>query len=180
MRLSRNARPVRPQTQRGEGEIAASVDAFRRILRAIRVMARKGELSTGLSAAQTFVLSVLIDRPGTSVNELAGATLTDRSSVAAVVDRLVAQGYVVREQSTSDRRRASVSITPTGRRAIRHAASPPPTVALITAMRALERKDQRALASGLTALARAMGVDGEPAGMLFEDAVRRSSGRRRT
>ena len=179
MRPSNIARPVRTQTQRGDAEIAASVDAFRRILRAIRVMARKGELSTGLSAAQTFVLSVLIDRPGTSVNELAEATLTDRSSVANVVDRLVAQGYVVREQAANDRRRASVSITTAGRRAIRHAVSPPPTVALIAAMRALERKDQRALASGLTALARAMGVDGEPAGMLFEDGLRQSPRRRR-
>jgi DNA-binding MarR family transcriptional regulator len=179
MGLSHSSRSGRTQAERDEAEIAASVDAFRRILREIRVMARKGELSTGLSAAQTFVLSVLIDRPGTSVNELAEVTLTDRSSVAAVVDRLVAQGYVVREQSASDRRRASVSITATGRRAMRHAASPPPTVALITAMRALERKEQRALASGLTALARAMGVDGEPAGMLFEDAIRTSARQRR-
>jgi DNA-binding MarR family transcriptional regulator len=178
MRLSNSARPDRTQTQRGEAEIATSVDAFRRILRAIRVMARKGELSTGLSAAQTFVLSVLTDRPGTSVNELAEATLTDRSSVANVVDRLVAQGYVVREQAANDRRRASVSITTTGRRAMRHAASPPPTVALIAAMRALERKEQRALAAGLTALARAMGVDSEPAGMLFEDGVRQSRRKR--
>jgi DNA-binding MarR family transcriptional regulator len=161
-----------------DAEIAASVDAFRRILREIRVMARKGELSTGLSPAQTFVLSVLADRPGASVNELAEATLTDRSSVAAVVDRLVAHGFVVREQSATDRRRASVSVTSTGRRAMRRAASPPPTVALITAIRSLDRREQRMLASGLTALARAMGVDREPAGMLFEDTIRRATRRR--
>ena len=178
MPSSRPARTAKNLTRRDEAEIVASVDAFRRILREIRVMARKGELSTGLSAAQTFVLSVLIERPGASVNELAEATLTDRSSVAAVVDRLLDQGFVVREQAESDRRRASVSITPAGRRAMRHAASPPPTVALIAAIRALDRTDQRALASGLTALARAMGVDNEPAGMLFEDTVRRSKRRR--
>jgi DNA-binding MarR family transcriptional regulator len=146
-------------------------------------MARKGELSTGLSAAQTFVLSTLVERPGASVNELAEATLTDRSSVAAVVDRLVEQGFVVREQSPTDRRRASVSITPTGRKSMRRVASPPPTVALIGAMRALDRDEQRSLAVGLTALARAMDVDGEPAGMLFEDAAptgRSASRRRRT
>ena len=142
-------------------------------------MARKGELSTGLSAAQTFVLTVLIERPGASLNELAESTLTDRSSVAAVVDRLVEQGYVVREQSANDRRRASVSITATGRRAMRHAASPPPTIVLINAIRSLGPGDQRSLSSGLTALAVAMGVDHGPSGMLFEDAVKKSSRRRR-
>ena len=177
MQTSRKVQRDRP-TQRGDAEVAASVDAFRRILREIRVMARKGELSTGLSAAQTFVLSVLIDRPGASVNDLAEATLTDRSSVAAVVDRLVAQGFVVREQSADDRRRAAVSITTAGRRAMRHAASPPPTVALIAAMRALQRDEQRSLASGLTALARAMGLEGQPAGMLFEDGVQSARRRR--
>jgi DNA-binding MarR family transcriptional regulator len=168
--------------QRTESDVAASVNAFRRVLREIRVMARKGELSTGPSPAQNFVLSVLVESPGASVNELAEATLTDRSSVAAVVDRLVDQGYAVREQSADDRRRASVSITAMGRRAMRQAASPPPTVALIHAIRSLGRDEQRSLAAGLTALARAMGVDQHPAGMLFEDAAprgRRSATRRR-
>lgn len=159
--------------RRTESDVAAAVNAFRRVLREIRVMARKGELSTGLSPAQNFVLSVLLGSPGASVNELAEATLTDRSSVAAVVDRLVEQGYVVREQSPDDRRRASVSITATGRRAMRQASSPPPTVALIQAIRSLARDDQRSLATGLTALARAMGVNQDPAGMLFEDATPR-------
>jgi DNA-binding MarR family transcriptional regulator len=137
-------------------------------------MARKGELSTGLSAAQSFVLSILLERPGVSVNELAEATLTDRSSVAAVVDRLVDQGYVVRIQSPSDRRRAAVSITATGRKAMRQAASPPPTVALIDAMRAMGRDERRSLAAGLTALAHAMRIDRKPAGMVFEVPAPRS------
>jgi DNA-binding MarR family transcriptional regulator len=168
---TRSAR--RRSSHRTESDVAASVNAFRRVLREIRVMARKGELSTGLSPAQNFVLSVLVESPGASVNDLAEATLTDRSSVAAVIDRLVEQGYVVREQSADDRRRASVSITATGRRAMRQAASPPPTVALIQAIRSLGRDEQRSLAAGLTALARAMGVDQDPAGMLFEDTAPR-------
>ena len=180
MRASSQSRPDRARSAQRDPDVADSVDAFRRILREIRVTARKGELSTGLSAAQTFVLSVLVERPGASVKELAEATLTDRSSVAAVVDRLVEQGYVVRGQSPSDRRRAAVSITAAGRKAMRHATSPPPTVALIDAMRAMDRDERRSLATGLTALARAMGIDRQPAGMLFEDTTprARSSSRR--
>lgn len=180
MATSHRHRPERATAERAESDIAASVDAFRRILREIRVMARKGELSAGLSAAQTFVLSVLIERPGAGVNDIAEATLTDRSSVASVVDRLVEQGYIVREQSVNDRRRASLSITGAGRRAMKRTASPPPTVALITAMKALDRSTQRSLATGLTELARAMGIHHQPAGMLFEDGVRTTKRRRRT
>ena len=182
MRASSRSQTDRARSASRDSDIADSVDAFRRILREIRVMARKGELSSGLSAAQTFVLSILAESPGVSVNELAEATLTDRSSVAAVVDRLVEQGYVDRIQSESDRRRAEVSITAAGRKAMRQAASPPPTVALIDAMRAMDRDKRRSLATGLTALAHAMGIDRGPSGMLFEDPAprSRSSRRRRT
>lgn len=154
-------------------EISASVDAFRRILRALRVSARKGELSTGLSAAQLFVLSVLAEQQKLSVNDVAAATMTDRSSAAAVIDRLVERGYAVREQSARDRRRAEISITAPGRRAIRHAA-PPTTTLLIRGLRALSEHQRAGLAHGLAALTQAMGIAHEPAGMLFEDAPRRS------
>jgi hypothetical protein len=55
-------------------------------------------------------------------------------------------------------------------------------VALIDAIRALDREEQRSLATGLTALTRAMGIDQTPAGMLFEDATprKRPASRRRT
>ena len=158
-------------------DVGASVDAFRRILRELRVRARKGELATGLSPAQTFVLSAVADRPGASVNDIAAETMTDRSSVAAVIDRLVEQGYALRGQSTEDARRAAVTITARGRRAMRRAA-PPPTAVLIASIRALSRDERRGLAAGLTALAHAMGIGGEPPGMLFEDAPQRKRSRR--
>jgi DNA-binding MarR family transcriptional regulator len=156
-----------------EARVTVSVDAFRRVLRRLRVAARKTELATGLSAAQLFVLSAVADAPGCSVNDITQATMTDRSSVAAVIDRLVEQGYVTRRQADSDRRRASIAITAKGRRAMR-LAPPAPTALLISALRDLPAVQLRNLSTGLLALTRAMGIAEEPAGMLFDDAPART------
>lgn len=158
---------------RTEADVAASVDALRRILRELRLVARKSELATGLSAAQLFVLSVAAEKPAASLNEIAAATMTDRSSVAAVVDRLVENGYAVRETSPEDRRRAAIRVTALGRRAMQRAA-PPPTAVLLRSVRALSPSELRGLATGLSAVSRALGVANTPAGMLFEDAPRQA------
>jgi DNA-binding MarR family transcriptional regulator len=158
-------------------DVASAVDSIRRILRELRVLARKGELSSGLSPAQLFVLTVVSDHPGASGNEIAGATLTDRSSAAAVVDRLAEEGFVVRTHSPDDRRRAAITITPAGKRAMK-GASPPPTVSLLSSIRALSAHDRRHLANGLAALTRKMGIADQPAGMLFDDVPPRRRRRR--
>jgi DNA-binding MarR family transcriptional regulator len=168
------------KTTRGsDASIATAVDAFRRILRELRVVARKTELATGLSAAQLFVLSTVARVPGSSVNDIAAATMTDRSSAAAIVDRLVEQGYVTREQSGSDRRRASIELTARGRRAAGKSA-PAPTTLLIAALEKLPAGQLDGLAAGLTALTQSMEIADKPAGMLFEETrAERSTVRRR-
>ena len=157
------------ETANASANTAASVDAFRRILRELRVAARKTELATGLSAAQLFVLSAIAEAPGCSVNQIADATMTDRSSAAAIVDRLVDQGYVTREQSGEDRRRAAIEITARGRRA-KKSAAPAPTTLLIAGLTRLKAPQLQGLTDGLIALTRSMGIADEPPGMLFEDA----------
>lgn len=126
-------------------------------------------MASGLSASQAFVLAMIAEHPGSSVNEIAQATMTDRSSAAAVLDRLVERGYVVRQQAANDRRRADFTITPRGRRAMVRAPTPP-TVALVEGIRALSPANRRALAESLSALTQAMGISHEPAGMLFDDS----------
>lgn len=150
-------------------DVEESVDAFRRILRALRRAARRTELTTGLSAAQLFVLTTVDSAPGSSMNDIAAATMTDRSSVAAIVDRLVELRHVTREQAAHDRRRAQISITARGRRAIADAA-PAPTMLLIAGLQSLPPAPLRALAQSLTMLTHHMGIATEPAEMLFEDS----------
>jgi len=118
--------------------------------------------------------------PGCSLNDVAAITLTDRTSVAAIVDRQVEDRYLTRGQADEDRRRASLTITARGQRAIAGAA-PPPTKLLVEAIRRLPPGDRTALARGLTLLTEQMGIADEPASMLFEDdtGARRSRKKRR-
>lgn len=174
--MSKPGSVVKPDRSKDDGavggnhDVIRSVDAFRRILRELRLHARKAELATGLSPSQAFVLTTIAQRPGASVNEIADATMTDRSSAAAVLDRLVERGHVVRQQSKEDRRRAEFTITPGGRRAMGRAPLPP-TIALVNGIRALSRAQRRELANHLTALTDAMGIGNDPAGMLFDDTA---------
>lgn len=160
-------------------DVGDAVDAFRRILRELRVVARRTELATGLSAAQMFVLSAVDAAPGCSINDLAMATMTDRSSVATIVDRLVDTGHMIREASGDDRRRASISLTARGRRAVATAASPAPTTLLIQGLGSLPEAQLHQLTRGLVALTTQMGIADQPAAMLFEDAHREPRSRRR-
>ncbi len=148
--------------------IAASVDSIRRVLRALRIAARDTLATTGVSAAQLFVLNALIDGEEASLSDLAERTMTDRTSVTAVVDRLVQGGLVTKGMSAEDRRRASIRITAKGRTVLRGAPRPP-TVLLVEALERVDPAELRRLERGLRALTSAMGVDGERAEMLFED-----------
>jgi DNA-binding MarR family transcriptional regulator len=142
---------------------------FRRIMRAMRMAAGETQVRFGISAAQLFVLDELYEAGvPRSINELAQLTMTDRSSVAEVVDRLVEGGYVTREQSAFDRRRAEVRITPAGVKLARSAPSPP-GMRLLSALRKLPPSELNGLAKGLARLQKEMHMTAEPAPMLFSD-----------
>jgi DNA-binding MarR family transcriptional regulator len=169
-----------PPKQQAVHAVATSIDAFRRILRALRLAATRTQMSAGLSAAQLFVLRAVQDGVEASLSEIADRTMTDRSSVASVVDRLLAAGLVVRGTSSADRRRAAVTITPHGRTVLRRAPAPPTTL-LVAGLEQLSREQLERLAEGLVALTDAMGLSEQAPGMLFDDAdgpATRRTGRR--
>ena len=140
------------------------LNGIRRLDRGLRLAARDVQRATGLSAAQLFVLEQLVKAPGASLNELAALTHTDRSSVSAVVDRLVAAGLATRAAARDDRRRAEVRIT-AGGRAILHRAPPAPTELLLSGLKRLPRASLEQLGVTLSALNEALGF--HEADMLF-------------
>jgi MarR family transcriptional regulator, organic hydroperoxide resistance regulator len=168
----RHERSPRPQKSRvrpdRKGDVTACVDAIRRIVRALRVSAQRTQDRLGVSAAQLFVLAQLEPAHELSLSELADRTLTDRTSVAAVIERLVAGGLVIREWSTEDLRRAAVRITPAGRRLLRRAPEAP-TTKLIAALESLPAETLEVLGVALTELTGAMGLADDPARLLFDD-----------
>ena len=155
-------------TKSTQRDLYAAVRSIRQIVRVLRVASRKTESTAGISAAQLFVLQQLGDGTALSLNELAERTLTDRTSVAWVVDRLRAQRLVDRTTDPSDRRRAAVQITAAGRRILRRAPDAP-TTALVAALRRLDDRELTGLARSLRRLTEVLRAAGEPASMLFAD-----------
>jgi DNA-binding MarR family transcriptional regulator len=144
------------------------MEAIRRIVRALRVAAQRTQDEAGISAAQLFVLRRLAETPATSLNDLAERTLTDRSSVADVVERLAARGLVKRAQSTVDRRRLTISLTSAGQRLL-HSAPESPTAILMDALEQLSDGELTELSRSLERLTQQMGIARERSVMLFED-----------
>jgi DNA-binding MarR family transcriptional regulator len=175
MRKAANSKTVRrPEKNRrrsaaGESDVNDVLNGFRRIMRALRRAAGETQARFEISGAQLFVLDELhaAGRP-LSINQLAQLSMTDRSSVANVVDRLVQSGYATREQAAADRRRAEVRITTKGEK-LAKSAPPPPTMQLLAGLRSLSQTEIHALALGLQRLQEEMGLTQEPVRMLFED-----------
>jgi len=149
-------------------DVRGTLDAFRRIVQAIRTASRDAERKVGLSAAQLFALQQLAGMAGASVNDLASRTFTHQSSVSVVVQRLVARKLVAKVTASDDRRRVRLTLTEQGRALLRR--SPEPVQErLIAGVAALGPVERRALASTLLAIADTLAVgDGAPP-MLFEE-----------
>ena len=146
----------------------AVLEGLRRVVQALRVTARDAEQRHGLSAAQLFVLH-LLERDGpASVNELAARSFTHQSSVSVVVTRLADAGFVERSRAEDDARRAQVALTTRGRALLRRVPEPAQSQ-LVSALARVAPAERRALARGLVALVREMGIADGVAGMFFED-----------
>jgi len=155
-----------------------TLQALRRLVRALRLADRAAESRLGLSAAQLFVLERLAEGPVGSMAELAGRTLTDASSVSVVVQRLAERGLVVRATSHDDARRTTLRLASAGKRLL--AAAPrSPQADLLAALAQLGSGERKELEHLLERVVRGMGIDeSTPAPMLFEGETQLA--RRRT
>jgi DNA-binding MarR family transcriptional regulator len=154
------------------------LDAFRRIVQALRVASRAAEQQTGLSASQLFALHRLADGKATSLNELARRTLTHQSTVSVVVQRLVDRNLVTRTRSEEDGRQIVLKLTPEGRAALRKS----PQAAqekLIDAINELPMAKRKALAMMLTTVADDVApTTASNPPMLFDDTKRTNGAER--
>ncbi|MEO8602339.1 MAG: MarR family winged helix-turn-helix transcriptional regulator [bacterium] len=160
-------------------DVQILLDAFRRIVQALRVAERGAQSSVGLSAAQLFVLRALErERRPLDLRALAGRARTHHSSVSVVVQRLVERGLVSRRRASDDARRAQVALTAAGRRVLT-AAPEAPQAALIGYLSTRPAATRRRLARELERLATAVCPAGAPAPMFFADDASRAPARRR-
>lgn len=68
----------------------------------------------GLTRQQTALLITLLREPGTSVQELADITGTDRNTLGGIITRLVSKGLVDQRRSERDARAYELEISPQG------------------------------------------------------------------
>lgn len=72
----------------------------------------------GLTQRQYAVLVAVEENEGTSQTQLVNLTSIDRSTLADLVGRLIAQGYVRRKRDKNDARRNVLKLTAAGKRAL--------------------------------------------------------------
>lgn len=154
-----------------------AIDALRRIVRALLVSAHDLEQQAGITSAQRFVLEQLADGPVASVNALAARTHTRQATVSVVLTRLEARGLIRRDRDPRDRRRATVTLTPAGRRLLRRSEVPVQSH-LITALSSMPQREVRTLAEALEAWVAAARLGTTPARLFLEpDTLSRSTRR---
>ena len=164
-----------PRSRRRSAEVRAwALERLRTLIAALSQSARAVERSTGITNAQLFLLQQLAEVESLSVNDLAARARTQQSTVSIVVARLVRAGLAAKRKSADDRRIAVISLTPKGRRLLRHAPAPPAS-ALLRAIEALPLREARSLADGMDALVRALDLSPSKVTMLFEHAPARRS-----
>jgi len=142
------------RARRGNDTVRGALDAFRRIVQALRMDGRRA-IGARLPSAQLFALQQIAEHPGVSINDLAALTFTHQSSVSVVVERLVRRRLVARITARDDRRRQSLVLRAEGRRRLKRA---PVAVQeqLIAAITTLPQKDQRLLAALLATIAESL------------------------
>lgn len=107
-----------------------------------------------LSAHQASILDHLDTVESMSLNDLAAHMGVTPSTMSLAIDRLERAGYVVRERSTSDRRRLQLRLTEAGDR-VKEASSVLEPDLVATLLRQLSAADRRDALHGLELLAQA-------------------------
>ncbi len=147
------------------------LDCLRVLVREIRTSSATSEQATGLSAAQVFVLRVLVREPGLGVSALAQRTLTHQTSVSVVVRKLVAARLVVRRPAPGDGR--SVALVPTAAgKALAQRSADPIQERLLASLDRLPPGVRRRLAIDLGRWIAAMDIDTLEPEMFFESKPR--------
>jgi DNA-binding MarR family transcriptional regulator len=91
--------------------------AFRKATRALTLLYDTRLRPAGLRVTQYSLLKSVLAREPVTVNQLAEATVTDRTTLTRNL-RVLQQGGLIRIQTAEDRRVREVTVTPRGREAV--------------------------------------------------------------
>jgi DNA-binding MarR family transcriptional regulator len=137
---------------------------FRQVFNTVKTHFQQVEKKVGLGGAQVWALSVVRERPGIGVGELALAMNIQPSTASNLVRVLVERGLVATFKSETDRRAVQLKLLPVGARVLR--ATPGPFSGVLpTALASLDEKTLKRLQKDLALLIDALDAD-EAAGQI--------------
>lgn len=131
---------------------------FRQVFNAVKTHFQMVEKRAGIGGAQLWALSVIAERPGIGVNDLALAMDVRQSTASNLVRGLVGKGLVSTSRDGADRRAVQLKVLPPARRILTHAPGPFSGV-LPGALASLDPRALRRLEKDLAVLIEALGVD---------------------
>ncbi|QNM98698.1 MarR family winged helix-turn-helix transcriptional regulator [Chitinimonas koreensis] len=150
---------------------------FRLIFQSVRKHFQAVETACGISGAQLWALSRIVERPGLRVTELAAAMAIHQSTASNLIESLVRQELICRRKGEVDQRAVCLHPTEAGRQIIEGA--PRPVRGLLPeALGRLDPASLQGLHAQLAALIQLMGgaVDeADPSLPLSELAIRDES-----
>lgn len=97
---------------------------FRIVFNAVKTHFQQVERKAGLGGAQVWALSVIRDRPGLGVNDLASVLSVRQPTASNLVKSLAEQGLVQARREGADRRAVQLHVLPEGRKVLKRAPGP--------------------------------------------------------
>jgi DNA-binding MarR family transcriptional regulator len=148
-----------------EGDPAARVlQQFRIVFNAVKAHFQQVERRAGMGGAQVWALSIVRDRQGLGVNDLAAAMSVRQPTASNLVKSLAQQGLIEVRREGPDRRAVQLHILPDGRRLLRRAPGPFAGV-LPEALASLDEAALLRLESDLAQVIKALKTDDRAAGI---------------
>jgi DNA-binding MarR family transcriptional regulator len=137
---------------------------FRVVFAEVRHHFQQIEKQVGIGGAQVWTLSIVGQRPGLGMAELAAAMDVHQSTASNLVRQLLKRGLMRSDRSTLDRRAVEMHLTPEGQALLAQVPGPHEGV-LPRALRRLPAPALAQLQSGMTALMAALKADEQAGGI---------------
>lgn len=137
---------------------------FRLVFNAVKTHFQQVEKKAGVGGAQVWALSVVRDRPGVGVNDLALAMDIRQPTASNLVKTLVTQRLIEVRKDAPDRRAVQLHLLPDGARVLQRVPGPFAGV-LPTALESLDASTLKRLEKDLSALLGVLRPDERAAGI---------------
>ena len=137
---------------------------FRLVFNTVKTHFQQVEKKAGVGGAQLWAMSIVRDRPGIGVRDLARALDVHPSTASNLVKALVGREMIATRRDAVDRRAVQLRLLPAGNRALKKAPAPLHGV-LPQALGALDAATLKRLERDLARLIATLGADERGAGI---------------